>query len=546
MNKAQAKIKQSKRFSSIWILPILVFAVGGWIVIKTIREKGPLVVIEFSNAEGLVAGKSKIKVRSVDLGLVETIRLSDDFSKVEVVARLSKQALPMLTHDAVFWVVKPRIGTAGVSGVGTLLSGAYIELNPGKDQAGRRKFVGSEGVPSTPLGTPGTRVVLHSSNAKSLSPGDAVTYRGYRVGRVESTIFDSARKHFEYNVFVEAPYDELITTSSRFWNTSGISLEANADGISLRTTSLESVLSGGVTFDLPEKAKIGSPIEDDHAFTLFADARSVQDEPFAHYIDYLLMFDTSVRWLKKGAPVEYRGIKIGSVVDVSFDYLPDGMALEIDQIPVPVLIRIDPARLDMEDSEESCKLLAEDLASRTSVGMKARLETGSLLTGSLFVSFDFYENGEESKVEKLGEYTVYPTISSGLAQIEQKIVNVLDTILELPLQNTFLEIGLAIDKTGSAMDSFNSLAVKLDELIAKDEVQALPESMKTLLDDLNETLAAFSKESEFNGNLNDAIKQVTLTMQEVQELAADIKAKPNSLIFGAKKKKTPKSESKSE
>jgi len=540
MSQPKAQVSKGRRLSSIWILPLIVFLVGSWVVFHSIKNQGPVITIEFSSGEGLVAGKTKVKARSVDVGLVEEVRLSADFQKVLVKARLDKEATPLLTEDAVLWIVKPRVGASGISGVGTLLSGPYIELDPGTGATGRKTFAGLNGIPNTPKGTPGKWVTLRSDNAKSLSVGDAATFRGFQVGHVESSEFNPVDEYFEYEVFIQAPYHDLLTTSSRFWNASGILIQADVDGISINTASLESLLSGGVAFDLPESVSPGESVENGHSFKLYPDFKSVESQPFEHHIDYLLLFDTSVRGLRKGAPVEYRGIKIGSVTDISFKYLPEGSTINIDKIPVPVRIRIDPARLEWGDSIEACENLAGEFSRRVDIGMRASLQTGNLLTGSLFVSLEFYEGSEVEGIGNLGEFMTFPTTSTGLAQIEQKVVDVLDTILNLPLEETFVSVGGAIEKTSSTLESVDTLAVKLKELIARDDMQQLPSAIQKTLAELQLALNGFSQGSDLNKNIEDALKQFESTLRGLEELADTIKAKPNSLIFPSKRKSDPK------
>lgn len=540
MSQPQAQVSKTNRISSIWILPLLVFLIGGWVVFNSIKNQGPVITIEFSSGEGLVAGKTKVKARSVDVGIVEEVRLSEDFQKVLVQARLDKEAAPLLTEDAVLWVVKPRVGASGISGVGTLLSGAFIELEPGLGEPGRKNFSGLNRIPSTPKSTPGTWVTLQSDDAKSLSAGDAATYRGFQVGRVESSNFNPVDEYFEYEVFIQAPYHKLITTSSRFWNASGISIQADAGGISINTASLESLISGGVAFDLPESVGSGDPIENRHMFKLYPNFKSVESQPFEHHIEYLLLFNTSVRGLRKGAPVEYRGIKIGSVTDISFKYLPEASTTNIDKIPVPVRIRIDPARLEWGDNLEACEMLAGEFSRRVDIGMRASLQTGSLLTGSLFVSLDFYEGAEVKGIGSLGEFMTFPTTSTGLAQIEKKVVDVLDTILDLPLKQTFESVEGAIEKTSGTLESVNALAIKLKELMAREDMQQLPQSIQKTLAELRTALNGFSQGSDFQENIGNALTQLERTMKGLEELADTIKAKPNSLLFPSKRKDDPK------
>ena len=248
----QVVVSKRRKLPAIWIVPLIALLLGMWMVITHYLTRGPEISITFSTAEGIESEKTKIKALNVDVGLVESVQLNPDLQSVTVIARIEREAASLLRDDSKFWVVRPRIGASGVSGLGTLLSGAYIELSPGKGKEGNRNFQGLEEAPVTPSTTPGLNLTLLSEDAGSVSTGDPVLYRGYNVGRIESTKFVTETQRLQVTIFIESPYDSLVTSNTRFWNTSGILFQASADGISLQTGSLESLLLGALPLTYPK------------------------------------------------------------------------------------------------------------------------------------------------------------------------------------------------------------------------------------------------------------------------------------------------------
>ena len=123
----EAKVQKVRNWSPVWIFPIVTALIGAWILFYHYSHQGPEVTLITTNAEGIEGGKTTIKSRSVDVGVVESATLTDDLTHVEIKARLNAGMEKLLHEDSVFWVVKPQVGREGISGLGTLLSGAYIE-----------------------------------------------------------------------------------------------------------------------------------------------------------------------------------------------------------------------------------------------------------------------------------------------------------------------------------------------------------------------------------------------------------------------------------
>ena len=500
MADATPEVSKRRGIPRIWFVPIIALLLGIWMVYWTWHNQGPEITITLANAEGIEAGKTKIKTRSVAVGLVESVRLGEDLESVIVTARLDPVAANLLREDTQFWVVRVRVGLGGVSGLGTLLSGGYIELDPGEGAPGRRHFEGLKDVPVTPGGTPGLKFTLLSEEAGAISVGNPILYNGFQVGRVESTDFDVESQHIHHRAFIDAPYDALVTSTTRFWNASGISFNATADGIELRTGSLQTMLIGGVAFGLPDDVKAGQPVEDGINFELHPDRKSINDQPYEHYVEYVVAFSQSVRGLRPGAPVEYRGLPSGRVERLMLEELAAESGEEGEGRPIPILVRLEPGRLPFGDTSEGAARLKRSIEKGIQNGFRATLETGNLLTGSLFISLDIYPDEEAAEQGTFAGRPTIPTIASGIDSIAKKVTQLLDKLNELRLEEV----------TDSADVTLQELTVAITELralVSSHGVQSLPNSIESSLDELDRTL------------------------NSVRALADALEHQPNSLIF---------------
>ncbi len=516
MSEVEASVGERRRISAIWLVPIVALALGGWMVIHTLRSRGPEITIVFDSGEGIEADKTKIKVRSVEVGLVDGVGLAEDLEGVVVTARLEKAAEPLLREDTQFWVVRPRVGPGGVSGIGTLLSGGFIQLAPGTGEAGRREFQGLEAPPVTPAGTPGLHLQLVGEHAGSVGGGDPILYEGFRVGRIESATFDVESRKMLYRAFIEAPYDDLVTSASRFWNASGLAVSATADGIQVQTASLETLLVGGVTFGLPEGMDPGGKPEPGEVFTLYPDYASVNEQPYRFHLDYVVRFPQSIRGLRPGAPVEYRGIPIGRVERVLLSELA-AEGFRGDGQPIPVLIRVEPGRLALPDSAEGNAILARAIEEGVARGLRGSLATGNLLTGNLFVSFDPVPDAAPAPMGSFAGRPTLPTVGSGLEAIQVRLSALLDKLNALPLDDV--------------LEGVDRLLADVGALVAREDLQSLPGSLETTLADLQETLRSVSGSSALQERLMRTMTELDRTLETLRAVLETLEEQPSALIF---------------
>ncbi len=548
MTAAKPEITQGKKLTAIWIVPLVAVVLGIWMVVFTFMTEGPEIEIRLKTAVGLEAGKTKVKFRSVDMGMVQEITLSEDMQDVIATVKLERAAIPLLGEDTRFWVVTARIGGGGISGLDTLLSGAYIEVSPAGTQSKVREFVALERPPLTPTGAPGLRLIIHSAQSVSLSSGDPVLYKGYKVGRVESLTFDADTREIRYVIFIDAPFHELVDSSVRFWNVSGITLSAGTEGFRVSTGSLETILLGGITFDTAPNLGPGQPVEHDAEFRLFASYNAVLESPFKHRAYYVAAFEQSLKGLLAGAPVEYRGIKVGKVERILTKELFTGKhqeGLKATGASIPVLLYLEPGRLEMSDTEESIGTLLNLINQGVANGLRVSLKTSNLLSGAQVLDIEFYEDMPDTELGEFNGYNTLPTIASGIGQLQHRVFTLLDKVNNLPLEQTVSSINRSmaeLDRTMAALrtiledDSARALPADLQrtleslrDILEKDSTLAVP-------DELQQTLAAarfqLEGESTETYQLVSTLKEVEAAARALREFLDLMEAKPESLIRG--------------
>lgn len=533
----EAQVQKVKNWSPVWIFPIVTALIGAWILFYHYSHQGPVVTLITSNAEGIEGGKTTIKSRSVDVGVVESATLTDDLTHVEIKARLNSGMEKLLHGDSVFWVVKPQVGREGISGLGTLLSGAYIELQPGTKGGEPEHYQLLDAPPLAPPDAKGIRVVLDSNRAGQLSSGDPVLFRGYRVGSVEASTFNPQERTISYQLFINAPNDRLVTSNVRFWKDSGIAVDLTSAGMRVEMGSLTTLFGGGVSFDVPEGFELGQPVAERAAFKLYDDQRSIQESLYTEHVDYLMFFKDSIRGLQPGAPVEFRGIRMGTVAKVPY-FVPGLRQALNDDYRIPVLVRIEPERLEMQMGEDAG--IASHLPELLQKGLRASLKTGNLVTGALYVDLDFYPKVEPiSGLREFAGHQVIPTMSGGLAQIQQRLMDTLDKINNLPLNPMLEQATGTLAESQRTMRHLQTTLDNLNKITASQSMQQLPDDMQKTLRELNRSMQGFQPGSAAYNKMVADMQRLDQVLRELQPVLKTLNEKSNALVFEAKNKKDP-------
>ncbi len=530
---------RKRQLSLIWLIPVLAALIGGWLIYKTLSEKGPEVVIIFKTAEGLEAGKTKIKFKDVEIGQVTELSLTEDISQVSVKAQFVKGAEAYLTENTRFWVVRARVAAYGVSGLGTLLSGAYIDTDPGKPGKSELKFNGLEEPPIFTTVDPGRIFTLKADRKGSIEVGAPVYYRQIPVGKVIAYNLAPEGTSIFFKVFVNAPYHKYVHENTRFWNASGFDMKLDTQGIRIQTESFVSLMVGGITFDIPNNYESpGETAQEEAIFTLYSNRDAAEKKDYAEKKLFLLNFDTSVRGLFPGAPVEFRGIQVGEVIDLKLEYDANKKSFEI-----PVLIVIEPGRLNLKKNTAT-KVHEKIIDFLIAKGLHAQLKTGNLVTGQQYVALDFFPNAEPRSSVYQGDYPVIPTLPTQIEEIASKIGQFIAKLDKLPLDKIGNDLKDTIQgakritnspEIGEALRSLNT-AVKEIQLLTTDlRVRTAPEinaALKQAQQSLATSNAVLETDSPLQYRMKETLEELSDAARSLRVLVEYLENHPESIVTG--------------
>lgn len=514
---AEPEIRR-RRFSPIWILPIVALLVAGWLAYTTFAEKGPTITISFKTAAGLEAGKTRIKHHDIELGVVQHINPSPDLSEVIVSARMNKMAADHLNAGTNFWVVRPRLSGLSISGLETLVSGAYIEMDPGPG-ATTHRFKGLEEPPVQQSDIPGTTYVLTTNRLGSIGTGSPLFLRGIEVGETIGYTFGGLNEPTTVRVFVRKPYDALVHDNTRFWNASGISVGAGAGGFKIEVESLQAVLAGGIAFETPEADSRGQPAKADTVFPLYDNKTAADDAAYTKRARAIVEFDGSVRGLEIGAPVELRGMKVGTVVD--FRLVVDA-ARNTAHVPVVLELYLDRVGIINLPPEELGK--GGLMKAAVARGLRAQLQTANLITGQLLVAFDFFPDAPPAEIVMADGYPKIPTVPGEMAGLTRSLGQVLDKVAGLPLEDVVGDVRKTLGTASQLMQDAN---VRLGPLITS--LRQTSDAAEAGMKSLN---AAYGRDSQMRVDIADLLKQLQGTARSTKQLADYLERHPESLIRG--------------
>ena len=493
----QARVAVRRRPSVIWLVPLISVLIGAWLVWTTYSKRGPLITVTFESAEGLQAGQSQIKFKDVVMGTVQSIVLNPDLTHVTITARMTVEAEPLLTEQARFWVVKPRLFAGNISGLETLLSGSYIAILPSTDKAReQRSFKGLEEPPVLQTSVPGHTFLLKAARLGSISAGSPVFYRGLNVGEVLGWDVADMAESVTIHAFVRAPFDRYIHQETRFWNASGVSLQLGGDGVRLRLESLRALLLGGIAFETPSNPKTAVITAQDTVFQLFADEDAADNASYQRRIQAVAYFPGSVDGLAKGSPVTLRGIRIGEVTSFRLEYDP-----ATDTLRVPVHFVVEPERV-AESDEAASRGPLDNVRRLVAQGMRAQLATVNLITGQKGVQFAIVPNAPPAEVTVDNGIIVMPTVPDQFAGIIDSVQGLVAKLTKLP----FEEIGNNLNDTlAGASTLVNSPALK--QSVAS--LQAVMAQMQDLMKALNSGASpAMKRLPEIAAGLQDSVSRV--------------------------------------
>lgn len=536
---AEPVIRKRGGLPLVWLIPLVAILVAGWLVYQSVAETGPLATVSFKNASGVQAGKTLVRIKDVVVGTVETVTLSPNLDRVLIGIRIHPDSRRLLTSQSRWWVVKPRISVREISGLDTLLSGTHIQMDPGEPAKGKaqKKFIGLEEPPLVASDEAGREFHLHADTLGSVSVGSPIYFRRVAVGYVTKTHLQEDGKAVDIDIFIQSPYEKQVRSNSRFWNASGVDIQVGADGFRLRSQSLTSILSGGIAFDVPSNQDRGKQAPANKTFTLFDNEQLSDQKDFSWNLRYLAYFTGSVRGLSVDAPVEFRGVTVGSVERVFLEDDPDTGGLRI-----AVQLDIQPERVTTR--EDSNRRAGKVIAELVRQGLRAQLRTSSLLTGQRFIELDIHPDAKPAEIITGGQYPVLPTVPEALEAMTARISSVLGKLDQLPLEsianelngtlaglNTLVnspELQQAITRLNNSMAELQKLGEQINQGVVPKANGTLKQATATLKTAQN----IISPDSPLHHELLKALKDLSAAARSIRTMAQYLERHPDSLLRG--------------
>ncbi|MBA2483428.1 MAG: MCE family protein [Nitrosomonas sp.] len=518
---------KSARISIVWLIPLIALLIGVWLGYKAWSEMGSTIEISFKSARGLEAGKTKIKYKNVEIGTVEKIELSADMSHVILTANMVKSADAYLTEATRFWIVRARVAANEVSGLETILSGAYIGIDPDTSGTKTKHFSGLDSPPVVTKDLTGRHFYLRSDDLGSLDLGSPVYYRKIQAGSVISQKLADNGQSVILGIFIHSPYDQFVNRDTRFWNASGFELTLDANGVKMNTESLVTMMVGGIAFENPGGSMPTLGVDEWQEFILYENFDAITEGTHLKSVSYLLYFSGSVRGLNIGAPVELKGIKLGQVTGIKMEYNPD-----TKNIKIPVTIELQMDRITVNGFPDTTtfnraphKELLEELVQQ---GLRARLLTGNYVTGQLLIDLDFHQDASPMKIDWETIPPLLPTIPTPLETISNTIFTIVKRLEKLPLEKMGKQLYQTILSLTEIMKQTEALSKNLNTTLAPTLIATLQQTESTLAT----VEKILNEDSPVQLELSRVMDELSMALRSIRLLADNLEQNPSALIYG--------------
>ncbi len=529
--RAVARRPGPRTLQLVWIIPIVAAIVGLGIAVKAWLDHGPTLTIQFRTAQGIEAGKTKIKNKAVDVGTVRSVKLSPDHRSVIVTAEMDPDAKDFLVEDSRFWVVRPRIAGGQVSGLSTLLAGSYIAAEPGTSKKAQSRFVGLEEPPVVTSDLPGRPFTLLAQNLGSLDVNSPVYYRGILAGRVVSAKVADDGSRVKIDVFIRAPYDRFVNTQTRFWNASGVDFSVSASGVQLETQSLVTLLLGGISFETPAGQGARRTVQANAAFPLWDSKTEALRARETVVEDYVMKFAQSVRGLNVGAPIDFRGVTVGRVKRIDLEYDPRRVAFHSS-----VQVELWPHRMRPTNARPGGKWDSMTPAERMKLfvrhGFRGQLRNANLLTGQLYIAVDFFANAPSTRMDFAAPTPEIPTIAGGFGELQESLANIIKKLDKVPFDRIGEDLRRALEQLRGTLAKVDALSEHVDRDLTPQMREALEQARKTLA----AAQQVLSSGSPVQGDLRQTLEQVDRAAESLRSLTDYLQRHPESILRGRRER----------
>ena len=549
------KIKKSKGIqflTTIWLVPIIAMSIALWLAYQYYSKIGPTIELTFKENAGLVANQSQLKLRNVNIGMVTKISLSKDGDGVTVQVKVNKEVSNYLNEKAKFWIVHADVGSHGVSGLDTILSGAYIELYGVKERKTKLKFIGLD-KPYIDKDAAGRYYILSAPNSNNIVEGSHVYYRMIEVGRVERVAISADGKKVNFTLFVKEKYVPYVNEESQFYTNSSFTLDFSRGKLDMNIASVSQLVHGGISIYTPLQSigKEHNQTKQRQVFPLYKSLSEMKAKHLRQGFDdrvYAFKFSETTKKLEIGSPVEFNGFQVGYVTDIKSHFSKASHSVE------SIVYALIHTKAFTNSQEKKGNQVIEELVKK---GLKASLDSTIPMIGSNYINLVF-DNKKIATIIKTKEYDYFPTmkkvVSSNLLHDTQKLIQKLeklplenllisaDKLLKennAPIKNLLKDLRKTVNNVNKLIKNFDKTASNLDKFTKKQSFQNLPEELSQTIQELTVTLEKvqtlsndYGADSKFASELSLTLRELAITAESMGRISLKLEKKPNALILG--------------
>jgi len=544
------KVRESKSvqvLTTIWLVPFLAMIIALWLAFQYYAKLGSTIEISFESNAGLIANQSQIKLRDVTIGMVTKISLSKDGKGVIVQAKMNKEVNPYLNDKAKFWIVHPDVGSHGISGLDTLVSGSYIELYGVKEEETKKKFVGLE-KPYIDQTANGEYYLLAAPNSYNITEGSNVYYRMIKVGRVERVGIAPNGKQINFTIFVKKEYSKYVNKKSQFYANSAVRIDFSQGKVDMSIASISQIVHGGISIYTPVQtihSDKNNTIAQEKVFPLYKNLSEMKEKHLMTGMDnkiYKFNFKNSINRLEIGSPVEFNGFQVGYVTDIDSSFDENNQSIKSD---VYAIVHT-KAFTEKSSQIEGSKMIEELVRN----GLKAQLNSNIPMVGSQFIDLVFSKD-ENNELLVDNNFSIFPTIKTAegsniLNEVEKVLVKLenleleklLSSATELLDQNK-KPVNNLLKDLRNTINHFDTTVKNLNKLTEQDALQTLPQDIQGSLNQLSSTLEEiqtlskdYNADSIFASELSITLKEVTQMAESMGTISHKLERKTNALLLG--------------
>jgi paraquat-inducible protein B len=428
-------------------------------------------------------------------------------------------------------------------------------MYPG-DGSPQRSFVGLDDPPALTPNTPGRAFTLRTDDLGSLNAGSPISYRGVPVGEIEGFQLDPSGKQIDLYAFVRSPYEKYVTAQTRFWNSGGIDVAVGAQGLRFRASSVQQLISGGVSFDTPDAALHDTESVAGTPYRLYSNQYDAQRDPRGNKLVYRVEFEGGASEVGPGTSVQLQGAEVGQVTQARLQFddarqsLITRVTLELDPSRIEIVherrkqsggatpsagraaVATAPVATAAADvTVASAAALDERLRKLVARGLRARLVAANLLTGGKVVSLDLVHDAPPARIEQVEGFAEIPSssatdISSVLATV-QSVLRHLDTVTGGP------ELGHAVKELDRTLTNLDRVSAELEPQI-KPLMAALRETADATQHTLQAANNVLGTSAASGADVPRLLRELTEAARSLRELTDYLSRHPESLIRGRK------------